>query len=68
MDLESASGGELMIKITIANSVVMAEPWWFFPGLDVMQACFSCWIIGQLLTSVPTGAVIAGLFISLDGN
>ena len=57
-----------MIKTTIATSVVMAAPWWFFPGLDVMEACFSCWVVGQLLSGVPTGAAVAWLLLWLDGQ
>ena len=66
MDLESSSGGELMIKITIANSVVMSAPWWFFPGIDVLDACFSCWVIGQILTGFPVGIAIAWFVSWLD--
>ena len=27
----------------------VTTPWWLFPGLDVMQECFSCWLFGQSL-------------------
>tara|TARA_B100001564_G_scaffold354224_1_gene364454 strand:- start:89 stop:268 length:180 start_codon:yes stop_codon:yes gene_type:complete len=47
-----------MIKITIANSVVMAAPWWFFPGLEVARECFTCYLIGQLFT-VPLFLLVA---------
>ena len=47
-----------MIKITIANSVVMAAPWWFFPGIEVARECFSCYLIGQLI-SAPTFLPVA---------
>tara|TARA_Y100000748_G_scaffold303925_1_gene310845 strand:+ start:1356 stop:1526 length:171 start_codon:yes stop_codon:yes gene_type:complete len=47
-----------MIKITIANSVVMAAPWWFFPGIEVARECFSCYLIGQLI-SVPAFLPVA---------
>jgi len=56
-----------LIKITIANSLVMAAPWWLFPGWDVMEACFSCWVVGQLLSGLPTGAAIAWFVIWIDG-
>lgn len=55
-----------MIKTTIATSVALAAPWWLFPGLDVMEACFSCWVFGQLLSGFPTGALIAWFIIWLD--
>ncbi len=58
MDLESVSVGELMIKTTIANSVVMDAPWWFFPGIEVARECFTCYLIGQLF-SVPVALLVA---------
>jgi len=58
VDLESVSVGELMIKTTIANSVVMDAPWWFFPGLEVARECFTCYLIGQLI-SAPAAFLVA---------
>tara|TARA_B100000902_G_scaffold391382_1_gene441945 strand:- start:105 stop:308 length:204 start_codon:yes stop_codon:yes gene_type:complete len=67
LDLESASGGKLMIKTTIVNSVVMATPWWFFPGIEVARECFSCYLIGQLF-SAPVAMLVAIGLAKLMGD
>jgi len=55
-----------MIKQTIATVAVASTPWWLFPGIDVMDACFSCWVIGQFLTGIPLGIAIAWFVSWLD--
>jgi len=56
-----------MIKTTIVNSVVMATPWWFFPGIEVARECFSCYLIGQLF-SAPVAMLVAIGLAKLMGD
>mgnify|MGYP001423584219 CR=1 FL=1 len=47
-----------MDKITAVFTLTASSPWWLFPGLDVMQECFSCWLVGQSITA-PLGIAVA---------
>jgi len=47
-----------MNRITAVSTALASTPWWFFPGLDVARECFTCYLIGQLI-SAPAAFLVA---------
>ena len=50
-----------MIKQALVTTAVTAAPWWFFPNDEVMIACFTCWLLGSVVTTLPAGMVVGAL-------
>lgn len=50
-----------MIKQALIYTAVTAAPWWFFPNDELMLTCFTCWLFGHLVTTLPISAAVGTL-------
>jgi len=45
----------------VINTASFARPWWVFPNDEIMLECFTCWLLGSLVTTVPVGGIVGWL-------
>ncbi len=58
-----------MIKQAIAITTISSLPWWVFPDDRLMLTCFTCWLFGHVVTTLPVSAAVGTLlYYYFDNN
>tara|TARA_B100000131_G_C17647996_1_gene422957 strand:+ start:352 stop:528 length:177 start_codon:yes stop_codon:yes gene_type:complete len=57
-----------MSEIAIAVTPLLSLPWWVFPNDELMITCFTCWLFGHMVTTLPVSAAVGTLLYYIFDN